>query len=74
MRLLIAMGKKQKQKQKVTLPPALPPDVPDEDIVPSDEDVEFVDKNPAYASFVSRLDTQSITKYEILNCSVYFYF
>ncbi|KNA16472.1 hypothetical protein SOVF_088790 [Spinacia oleracea] len=57
------MGKKQKQKQKVTLPPALPPDVPDEDIVPSDEDVEFVDKNPAYASFVSRLDTQSITKH-----------
>lgn len=58
------MGKK--QKQKVTLPPLLPPEVPEEEIEVSDEDVNFVTKNRAYAGFVSRLDTQSITKYEYL--------
>ncbi|KMT17353.1 hypothetical protein BVRB_2g038110 [Beta vulgaris subsp. vulgaris] len=55
------MGKK--QKQKVTLPPLLPPEVPEEEIEVSDEDVNFVTKNRAYAGFVSRLDTQSITKH-----------
>ncbi|KAL2897207.1 Nucleolar complex protein 3-like protein [Bienertia sinuspersici] len=57
------MGKKQKQKDKVPVPPQLPPDVPDEDIQVSDEDVQFVSKNPAYAGFVSSLDTQTITKH-----------
>ncbi|XP_021774492.1 nucleolar complex protein 3 homolog [Chenopodium quinoa] len=53
----------QKKKLKVTLPPELPPEIPDEDIVVSDEDVNFVAENRAYAGFVSRLDTKSITKH-----------
>ncbi|XP_057516509.1 nucleolar complex-associated protein 3 isoform X2 [Amaranthus tricolor] len=57
------MGKKQKQNQKVIRAPELPPEVPDEDIEISDEDVKFVAKNRAYAGFVSTLDTQSITKH-----------
>lgn len=57
------MGKKQNKKQKVIPPPELPPEVPDEEVEFSDEDVNFVRKNRAYAGFVSRLDTQSITKH-----------
>lgn len=55
------MGKK-KQKQKVVLPPELPPDVPEDEIEVSDEDLDFVNKNQEYAGFVSKLDTQSITR------------
>lgn len=54
------MGKK---KQKVVLPPDLPPEVSEDEIEISDEDLEFVNENRDYAGFVSRLDTQSITKY-----------
>ncbi|KAL3627099.1 hypothetical protein CASFOL_028462 [Castilleja foliolosa] len=54
------MGKK---KQKLVLPPELPPDVPDDDIEVSDEDLNFVKENSEYAGFVSNLDTQSITKH-----------
>ncbi|KAG8379515.1 hypothetical protein BUALT_Bualt07G0096600 [Buddleja alternifolia] len=53
------MGKK---KQKLVLPPELPPEVPDEEIEVSDEDLQFVNDNIEYAGFVSNLDTQSITK------------
>ncbi|PWA81235.1 hypothetical protein CTI12_AA179770 [Artemisia annua] len=55
------MGNK-KQKQKVVLPPMLPPDVPEDDIEFSDEDLDFVKSNRDYAGFVSNLDTQSITR------------
>ncbi|KAL3503741.1 hypothetical protein ACH5RR_038190 [Cinchona calisaya] len=55
------MGKK--QKQKIVLPPELPPEVPDEEIQVSDEDLQFVDENRDYAGFVSNLDTKSITKH-----------
>ncbi|KAJ4955308.1 hypothetical protein NE237_012091 [Protea cynaroides] len=52
------MGK----KNKVILPPQLPPEVPEEDIDVSDDDVQFVKKNRAYAGFLKRLDTQLITR------------
>ncbi|KAL7088307.1 hypothetical protein ACP275_13G120100 [Erythranthe tilingii] len=54
------MGKK---KQKVVLPPELPPDVPDEDIEVTAEDVHFINENLDYASYLSNLDTKSITKH-----------
>ncbi|KAJ0042221.1 hypothetical protein Pint_18174 [Pistacia integerrima] len=54
------MGKK---KQKVVLPPDLPPEISEDEIEISDEDLEFVQENRDYAGFVSRLDTQSITKH-----------
>ncbi|XP_024019140.1 nucleolar complex protein 3 homolog [Morus notabilis] len=56
------MGKKG-QKQKIILPPELPPETSDNEIEVSDEDLQFVDENRDYAGFVSRLDTQSITKH-----------
>ncbi|KAK9699416.1 hypothetical protein RND81_08G172000 [Saponaria officinalis] len=60
-------GRKEKQKakskDKIVLPPQLPPEVADDDIEISDEDVDFVSKNKAYAGFVSCLDTHSITKH-----------
>lgn len=52
-----------KQKQKVILPPELPPEVGEDEIEVSDEDVQFVVENLDYAGFVSRLNTQDITKY-----------
>ena len=55
------MGKKNK-KQKVILPPELPPDVPEDEIEVSDEDLQFVHENRDYAGFVSTLDTHSITR------------
>lgn len=60
------MGKKQKQKQqqKIVLPPDLPPEIPDDEVEVSDDDLRFVNENRAYASLLSTLDTQSITKFE----------
>ncbi|XP_019413663.1 PREDICTED: nucleolar complex protein 3 homolog isoform X2 [Lupinus angustifolius] len=55
------MGKK--QKQKIILPPELPPEIPDDEVEVSDEDVQFVKDNRGYASLLSTLDTQSITKH-----------
>lgn len=54
------MGKK---KQKLVLPPELPPEVPDEEIEVSDEDLQFVNENLDYAGLVSKLDTHSITRH-----------
>ncbi|GAB4827335.1 hypothetical protein Ancab_034222 [Ancistrocladus abbreviatus] len=51
------------RKQKIVKPPKLPPEVPEEEIEVSDEDVQFVSKNCRYARFVSRLDTQSINQH-----------
>ncbi|TYH91943.1 hypothetical protein ES332_A13G148600v1 [Gossypium tomentosum] len=57
------MGKgKGKQRKQIILPPELPPEIADDDIEVSDEDLKFVDENKDYAGFVSRLDTHSINK------------
>ncbi|XP_054814559.1 nucleolar complex-associated protein 3 [Prosopis cineraria] len=53
------MGK----KQKVILPPELPPEISEDEIEVSDEDLEFVRENRDYAGLISTLDTQSITKH-----------
>ncbi|KAB1216922.1 hypothetical protein CJ030_MR4G016065 [Morella rubra] len=56
------MGKKS-QKQKIVLPPELPPEIAEDEIEVSDEDLQFVKQNSDYAVGFSRLDTQSITKH-----------
>ncbi|GAV64133.1 CBF domain-containing protein/NOC3p domain-containing protein, partial [Cephalotus follicularis] len=61
--LLLTMVKKQKQKQKIILPPELPPEISEDEIEVSDEDLQFVNENIDYAGFVSQLDTNSITKH-----------
>ncbi|MQM01362.1 hypothetical protein Taro_034113 [Colocasia esculenta] len=55
------MGK----KKKVILPPDLPPEIKEEDIEVSDEDLEFVRQNRDYAKFLNRLDTKSIDRHVI---------
>ncbi|GMI85129.1 NucleOlar Complex associated 3 [Hibiscus trionum] len=57
------MGKgKGKQRKQIILPPELPPEIAEDEIEVSDEDLQFVDENKDYAGFVSRLDTHSINK------------
>ncbi|OMP06730.1 CCAAT-binding factor [Corchorus olitorius] len=57
------MGKsKGKQRKQIILPPDLPPEINEDEIEVSDEDIQFVDENKDYAGFVSRLDTHSINK------------
>ncbi|GKV29310.1 hypothetical protein SLEP1_g38247 [Rubroshorea leprosula] len=55
-------SKAKEKKQQIILPPELPPEISEDEIEVSDEDLEFVDENRDYAGFVSRLDTESITK------------
>ncbi|KAI4323214.1 hypothetical protein L6164_022838 [Bauhinia variegata] len=55
------MGKK--EKQKIVLPPELPPETLDDEVEVSDEDLEFVKENSEYAGLFSTLDTTSITKH-----------
>ncbi|CAL9192004.1 unnamed protein product [Musa hybrid cultivar] len=53
------MGK----KNKVILPPNLPPEVADDEIEVSDEDLEFVGRNREYVGFLTKLDTKSIDRH-----------
>nr|XP_007132186.1 hypothetical protein PHAVU_011G073300g [Phaseolus vulgaris]ESW04180.1 hypothetical protein PHAVU_011G073300g [Phaseolus vulgaris] len=48
------MGKK---KQKVVLPPELPPEIPDDEVEVSDDDLQFIKENRNYASLLSTLDS-----------------
>lgn len=59
-------------KQRIILPPDLPPEVAEEEIQVSDEDLQFVNDNLDYAGFVSRLDTHSITKSVITSLLFFF--
>ncbi|XP_038996576.1 nucleolar complex protein 3 homolog isoform X2 [Hibiscus syriacus] len=61
------MGKgKGKQRKQIILPPELPPEIAEDEIEVSDEDLQFVDQNKDYAGFVSRLDTHSINNEDAL--------
>ncbi|KAG5550866.1 hypothetical protein RHGRI_009338 [Rhododendron griersonianum] len=51
------------RKQKIVLPPELPPEISDDEVEVSDEDLQFVNENRDYAGFVSNLDTHSITRH-----------
>lgn len=42
--------------------PELPPDVDEDDLDVSDEDLEFVQKHQQYAGFMANLDTATINK------------
>lgn len=41
------------------------PEIPEEEIEVSYEDLQFVNENLEYAGFLSKLDTHSITKYAL---------
>ncbi|XP_068654805.1 nucleolar complex-associated protein 3 isoform X2 [Aristolochia californica] len=56
------MGKK---RNKIILPPQLPPDVADDDVEISDEDVEFLKQNKAYTGFLKNLDTKTINRHVV---------
>ncbi|KAF7145897.1 hypothetical protein RHSIM_Rhsim04G0123500 [Rhododendron simsii] len=51
------------RKQKMVLPPELPPEISEDEVEVSDEDLQFVNENRDYAGFVSNLDTHSITRH-----------
>lgn len=59
-----AQGPEGKRKQKKGVPgvPDLPPDVNEEDVYVSDEDLDFVQKHAQYAGFMANLDTATIDK------------
>ena len=63
------MGK----KKKVILPPILPPELKEEEIEVSDEDLEFVSGNKAFANFLTRLDTKSIDRYNLFSAFIIFF-
>ncbi|RZB80544.1 hypothetical protein D0Y65_030301 [Glycine soja] len=54
-----------KKKDKIILPPELPLEIPDDEVEVSDDDLQFIKENCAYASLVSTLDTHSITNVSV---------
>ncbi|XP_077244462.1 binding protein [Tasmannia lanceolata] len=55
------MGK----KNKIIPPPLLPPEIGEDEIELSDEDLDFVKENREYAGFLKNLDTKSITRHVV---------
>ncbi|KAF6138146.1 hypothetical protein GIB67_033560 [Kingdonia uniflora] len=53
------MGK----KNKIILPPQLPPNIGDDDIEVSNEDLSFVKENKQYAGFLKNLDNKLINNH-----------
>ncbi|XP_078177729.1 nucleolar complex-associated protein 3-like [Carex rostrata] len=53
------MGK----RKNVILPPALPPETPDEEFQISDEDMEFFSENPKFTNFLTRIDKKQIDRH-----------
>ncbi|XP_078158346.1 nucleolar complex-associated protein 3-like [Carex rostrata] len=53
------MGK----RKNVILPPALPPEMPDEEFQISDEDMEFFSENPKFTNFLTRIDKKQIDRH-----------
>ncbi|XP_020109414.1 nucleolar complex protein 3 homolog isoform X2 [Ananas comosus] len=51
------------KKKKVILPPDLPPEIADNEIEVSDEDLDFVRNNLKYAGFLTKLDKKSIDRH-----------
>ncbi|PKA60477.1 hypothetical protein AXF42_Ash017883 [Apostasia shenzhenica] len=51
------------KKKKIILPPQLPPEVPDDEIEVSDEDLAFVNENREYAGFLTKLDRNLIDRH-----------
>ncbi|KAG0625935.1 hypothetical protein M758_2G089700 [Ceratodon purpureus] len=59
----MSSGGKRKRKQKGTPgATALPPEVNEDDLYVSDEDLQFVKKHAQYAGFMANLDTATINK------------
>ncbi|XP_010943335.1 nucleolar complex-associated protein 3 isoform X1 [Elaeis guineensis] len=56
------MGK----KKKAIFTPELPPEVADDEVEVSDEDVDFVRENLKYAKFLTKLDTNTINQHVML--------
>lgn len=52
-------------KRKVILPPELPPEVDEDELEISDEDIDFVKENREFAGFLTKLDTKSIDRYRL---------
>ena len=55
------MGK----RKNVILPPALPPEMPDEEFQISDEDMDFFSENPKFTNFLTRIDKKQIDRYVV---------
>ncbi|KAJ7522542.1 hypothetical protein O6H91_18G016100 [Diphasiastrum complanatum] len=62
---LASLSRKRRRKQQKTAStlPLLPPEIGEDELEVSEEDVEFVKKHRKYAGFISNLDTNGITRH-----------